>query len=81
MLGSQLCGRMVFPTSLEVVGGVLGLPLPGLDAVFTHGQRAVDPVQLVVEAAGVADGLALVVATPEGGGSSPAVGATQAVTP
>ena len=57
--------------------GVLGLALPGLDAVLPHGERAVDAVQLVVEAAGVADGLAVVVAPPQRRRRRPAVGAAQ----
>ena len=51
------------------------LALPRLDAVFAHGQRSVDPVELVVEAAGVADRLALGVAAPQGRRRRPAVGA------
>ena len=49
--------------------------------VFSHSQRSVDAVQFVVESASVADRLPFVVAPPQGRGSSPAVGATQAVTP
>ena len=48
-----------------------------LDAVLPHGEGAVDAVQLVVEAAGVADGLAVVVAPPQRRRRRPAVGAAQ----
>lgn len=51
------------------------LPLARLYAVLAHGQRPVDAVQLEVEAARVADGLAVVVAPPQGGGAGAAVGA------
>ena len=80
--GPQLrVGSLALGRRLQRVGGVLGLPLPGLDAVLAHGQRPVDPVQLVVQPAGVADRLALVVAPPQGGGAGAAVGAAQAVPP
>ena len=49
--------------------------------VFSHSQRSVDAVKFVVESASIADRFPFVVAPPQGRGSSPAVGATQAVTP
>ena len=52
-----------------------------MDPVLSHGEGAVHPMELVVEAAGVADGLAFVVPPPEGGGRGAAVGATQAQAP
>ena len=54
--------------------------LPRLDSVLAHAHRPRNAVQLEVEAARVADRLALVVASPEGGGGRVAVraGKTQA---
>ena len=49
--------------------------------VFSHSQRPVDAVKFVVESASVADRFPFVIAPPQGRGSSPTVGATQAVTP
>lgn len=57
---------------------VLGLAFARLDAVLAHGQRTTDAVQLEVQAARVADGLALVVAAPQGGSPGAAVGTTEA---
>ena len=55
----------------------LRFPFPGLYAVLPHGQGSVDTVQLEVEAAGIAHGLALVVSPPERGVGCPAVCAAQ----
>lgn len=60
---------------------VLGFSLPGLDAILAHRQRPIDPVQFVVEAACVADGLSIVVPAPEGGGRRAAVGTAEADAP
>lgn len=60
---------------------LLRFPLPRLDAVFSHRQRSVDAVQFVVQAAGVAHGLALVVPAPQSGHPGTAVRARQAETP
>lgn len=49
-----------------------------LYGVLLHGERAVDVVQLVVEAARVADGLALRVAAPQRRGGGAAVDALHA---
>ena len=49
--------------------------------VFSHSQRSVDAVKFVVEPASIADRFSFVVSPPQGRGSSPAVGAAQAVTP
>ena len=59
-------------------GVALALPFARLDVVLLHGQGSVDVVQLKVEAAGVADGFALIVATPERRGRRGAVDAAQA---
>lgn len=59
------------------LGRLLRLPFPRLDAVLPHRQGPVHAVQLEVEAASVANGLALVVAPPKGGGAGAAVGAAQ----
>ena len=56
------------------------LPLPRLDLVLLHLQRPLDPVQLEVKPAGVADGLAGGVAAPQGGDVGLAVGAAGART-
>ena len=66
---------------LEAGRWVLGLPLPGLDPVLPHCQWPVNPVELVVEAARVADGLALVVPAPQRGRRRAAVGAAEADPP
>ena len=58
----------------------LRLPLPGLNPILLHGQRSVDAVQLVVESTGVAHGLPLVTAAPQGRGGGVAVGAGEAHT-
>ena len=60
---------------------IFRLPLPGLNPVFPHGEGSVDAVQLVVEAARVAHGLAVVVSPPQGGRGRAAVGAAQADAP
>ena len=60
---------------------LLGFPLSGLDAVFPHGHRPVDPVQFEVETAGVTDWLPVVVPPPERGLGGVAVGAAQPVPP
>lgn len=60
---------------------VLWLPLPRLDSVLPHGQGPVHPVEFVVQSAGVANGLAVVVPSPEGGGRRAAVGAAKADAP
>jgi len=57
---------------------VLGFAFARLDAVLAHGQRPANAVQLEVQTARVADGLALVVAPPQGGGPGAAVGAAEA---
>ena len=49
-----------------------------LDAVLAHGQRPIDAVQFVVEAAGVAHGFAFGVAPPQRRRRRAAVGAAQA---
>lgn len=68
--------------SFAVRGGLaLGLALASLDALFSHCQGSVDIMQLEVESTGVADGLALVVAPPQGGGRGATVGAAQAHAP
>ena len=53
----------VLPVGLRD-GGVL--PFPGLNLVLLHLERPLDPVQLAVEAARVADGVSLSVPPPEG---------------
>ena len=60
---------------------LLGFPLSGLDAVLPHRHRPVDPVQLEVETAGIADRLPVVVPPPERGLGGVAVGAAQPVSP
>ena len=60
---------------------LLGFPLPSLNAVFPHGHGPVDAVQFEVEAAGVTDGLAVVVPPPERRLRGVAVGAAQSVSP
>ena len=57
---------------------ILRLPLSRLNPLLSHGLRPIDPVQLVVEAASVADGLALVVPPPQGRVLRAAVGAAEA---
>lgn len=44
---------------------VLWFSLALLYAILLHGERAVHIVQLVVEAAGIADGVAIIVASPK----------------
>jgi len=56
---------------------LFGLPLPRLDAILAHGQWSVHAVQLVVQSAGIAHGLPVVVPSPKCRGSSAAVGAAQ----
>lgn len=63
------------------LGRLLRLPFPRLDPVLPHGQRSVHAVQLEVEAASVAHGLALVVAPPKGRGAGAAIRATQTQPP
>lgn len=48
---------------------------------MSHSEAAAYPVELHVEAAGVADGLALRVPAPQGGGRGVAVGTGQAQPP
>ena len=60
---------------------LLGFSLSGLDAVFPHGHRPVDPVQFEVEAAGITDRLPVVVPPPERGLGGVTVGAAQPVSP
>ena len=55
--------------------------LPRLDSVLAHAHRPRNAVQLEVEAARVAHRLALVVASPEGGGGRVAVRALKPETP
>lgn len=59
----------------------LRLPLPGLNAILAHGQRPIDAVQFVIKTASVAHGLAVVVASPEGGVPSATVAAAEAEPP
>jgi hypothetical protein len=56
---------------------ILRLSLPRLNTLFSHGLRPVNPVQLVVEAARVANGLTLVVPPPQGRVLGAAVGAAE----
>lgn len=59
----------------EVIHAVLGLfallglaghlPVPGLDALFLHGERSVDIVQFVVEAASVTHWISVRVSPPQ----------------
>ncbi len=51
------------------------LPLPGLDLVLPHLRGPLDAVELDVEAAGVADRVAVLVAPPQRGRLRVAVGA------
>lgn len=83
LVGCTFCPRGGGLLLLAVLSaaGLLGLALPGLDAVLAHGKGPVDAVQLEVETARVADGLSLVVAAPQGGGARAAVGAAQAQAP
>lgn len=57
---------------------VLGLPFSGLNPLFPHRKRPGNAMELHVQAAGVAHGLALGVAAPQGGGGGLAVGAGEA---
>ena len=71
-------GLVVVVVSLLLgLGGELAVP--GLDVLLLEGGGPRDVVQLVVEAAGVADRLAVGVASPERGGVGAAVGATRAL--
>lgn len=57
--------------------GALGFAFPRLDAVLAHGQRTVDAVQFVVEAARVAHRLAVRIAAPQSRHRRGAVGTAQ----
>lgn len=50
------------------------LPVSGLDAFLLHSQGSVNIVQLVVESTGIADGVAISIPPPEGGGGGLTVG-------
>lgn len=56
---------------------IFGLSFSRLNAVFSHGQRPVDPVQLVVESACVAHRFTFVVSAPQRRGSGATICATQ----
>lgn len=56
-------------------GGLLGLALASLDAIFAHGQGTVHSVQLEVQSTRVTYRLSLIVSSPESRGLSPAIGA------
>lgn len=60
---------------------VLRLPFALLDALLLHRQRSVHVVQLVVQSAGIAHRIALVVATPQGRRVGLTVGAGDPVAP
>ena len=55
----------------------LRLPLPSLNPIFSHGQRPVDPVQLVIEATGITHRLPVIVTSPERSLRGAAVGAAE----
>ena len=61
----------------RLLGRLLRLAFARLYAVLAHRQGPIDAVQFEVETAGVADGLALVVAPPEGRGARAAVRAAE----
>lgn len=60
------------------LGRLLRFPFSRLNPVLAHRQGSVHAVQLEVEAASVANGFALVVAPPKGGGAGPAIRAAKA---
>lgn len=61
-----------------IVGRSFGFPLACLDRVLFHRQRSWYIVEFVVKSARVANGIAVVVASPQRGGSSGTVGALEA---
>ena len=73
--GQPRLRRGVLPLLLVGAEGRLALPVPGGDAVLPHVGGPRDVVELLVEAAAVADLLAVGVAPPERGHRGVAVGA------
>ena len=79
--------RKIYVQSLTLISDLIpiliaatafGLPFPGLNAILPHGQRSIDPMQLVIQSTGVANGLPFVVSPPKRRGRRSAVRAAKA---